>query len=95
MLLNCLLYFIPHSLCFILIIFCLLVDHYFVVGFFPALDGSSPGNFGLMDQVAALHWIQENIAEFGGDPSSVTIFGQGQGASFVNILMMTPMAKGT
>lgn len=63
-------------------------------GFFPALDGSSLGNFGLMDQVAALHWIQENIPEFGGDPSKVTIYGQGQGAAFVNILMLAPMAKG-
>lgn len=40
-------------------------------GFFPSLDGSSPGNFGLMDCVASLHWIQENIGEFGGDPSNV------------------------
>lgn len=63
-------------------------------GFFPSLDGSSRGNFGLMDQVAALHWIQENIAEFGGDPNNVTIFGHSQGAVCVNLLMLTPMAKG-
>ncbi|RWS12481.1 neuroligin-4: X-linked-like protein [Dinothrombium tinctorium] len=65
-----------------------------ILGFFPALDGNSRGNFGLMDQVAALHWIQENIAEFGGDASNVTIFGHGFGAACVNLLMLSPMAKG-
>ena len=64
------------------------------MGFFPALDGSSRGNFGLMDQVAALHWIQENIHEFGGDPSNVSIFGHGTGAACVNLLTLSPMAKG-
>ena len=63
-------------------------------GFFSALDGSSWGNFGLMDQVAALHWIQENIANFGGDNKNVTIFGHGHGATCVNLLMLSPMAKG-
>ncbi|RWS06725.1 Neuroligin-4: X-linked-like protein, partial [Dinothrombium tinctorium] len=47
-----------------------------------------------MDQVAALHWIQENIVEFGGDASNVTIMGQGYGAACVNLLMLSPMAKG-
>lgn len=47
-----------------------------------------------MDQVAALHWIQDNIAEFGGDPNNVTVFGQGHGAACVNLLMLSPMAKG-
>ncbi|XP_067118597.1 neuroligin-4, X-linked-like isoform X1 [Centruroides vittatus] len=65
-----------------------------VLGFLPALDGSSRGNYGLMDQVAALHWIQENIGEFGGDANNVTIFGQGYGAACVNLLMISPMAKG-
>lgn len=60
----------------------------------PALKGAGRGNFGLMDQIAALHWIQENIHQFGGDNKNVTIFGQGYGASFVNILMISPMAKG-
>lgn len=64
------------------------------LGFFPALDGSSRGNFGLMDQVAALHWIQENIHEFGGDSSNITIAGHGTGAACVNLLMLSPMAKG-
>ncbi|GFY60954.1 neuroligin-2 [Trichonephila inaurata madagascariensis] len=47
-----------------------------------------------MDQVAALHWIQDNIAEFGGDPYNVTVFGQGHGAACINLLMLSPMAKG-
>ncbi|XP_076312497.1 neuroligin-4, X-linked-like isoform X1 [Tachypleus tridentatus] len=64
-----------------------------VLGFFPAIEGSARGNYGLMDQVAALHWIQENIHGFGGDSSNVTIFGHGHGAACANILMITPMAK--
>lgn len=47
-----------------------------------------------MDQVAALHWIQENIPEFGGDPKNVTVFGHDHGAAFVNILMLSPLARG-
>ncbi|GFW00489.1 uncharacterized protein TNCV_693281 [Trichonephila clavipes] len=62
-------------------------------GFLPATEGSARGNYGLMDQVAALHWVQENIAEFGGDQKNVTIVGQGYGAAFVNLLMISPMAR--
>ncbi|PNF14592.1 hypothetical protein B7P43_G13291 [Cryptotermes secundus] len=47
----------------------------------------SPANYGLMDQIAALHWLQENIAVFGGDPTNVTIVGHGTGAACVNFLM--------
>lgn len=47
-----------------------------------------------MDQVAALHWIQDNIGEFGGDIENVTIFGHGYGAACVNLLMLSPMARG-
>ncbi len=47
-----------------------------------------------MDQVAALHWIQENIAEFGGQPTNVTIIGHGYGAACAHLLMISPMAKG-
>ncbi|XP_074593998.1 fatty acyl-CoA hydrolase precursor, medium chain-like [Brevipalpus obovatus] len=65
-----------------------------VLGFFPAFDRSARGNFGLMDQIAALHWIQQNIAEFGGNPSDVTIFGQDYGAMLINLLMISPAAKG-
>ncbi|KAF8766907.1 Neuroligin-4 like protein [Argiope bruennichi] len=65
-----------------------------IFGFLPAVEGSSRGNYGIMDQVAALHWIQENIAEFGGDPKNVTVFGHGHGAACVNLLMLTPLTKG-
>ena len=71
-----------------------------VFGFFahPALTAESPhhasGNYGLMDQIAALKWVHENIKSFGGDPSNVTIFGESAGAMDVNLLMTAPQAKG-
>ncbi|XP_058801795.1 neuroligin-4, X-linked isoform X2 [Phymastichus coffea] len=47
-------------------------------------------NYGLMDQIAALHWIQQNIEYFGGDPGNVTLMGQGTGAACVNFLAISP-----
>ena len=47
-------------------------------------------NYGLMDQIAALHWIQQNIALFGGDPNNVTLAGHGSGAACINFLMISP-----
>ncbi|MFX9688366.1 carboxylesterase family protein, partial [Acinetobacter baumannii] len=47
-----------------------------------------------LDQIAALQWVKNNIAEFGGDPDNVTIAGQSAGSWSVNILVATPLAKG-
>jgi para-nitrobenzyl esterase len=69
-------------------------------GFFahPALTaeagGSPTGNWGLMDQLAALRWVRANIGVFGGDPAKVTIFGESAGGGSVNSLMTMPAARG-
>ncbi len=69
-------------------------------GFFahPALTRESPhhasGNQGILDQIAALKWVRDNITKFGGDPGNVTIFGESAGSLDVSVLMTTPLSKG-
>jgi para-nitrobenzyl esterase len=71
-----------------------------VLGFFarPDLAAESShhasGNYGLMDEIASLQWVKENVAKFGGDPANVTIFGQSAGANDTGQLLASPLAKG-
>jgi para-nitrobenzyl esterase len=68
-----------------------------VLGFFahPELDAEGPsGNYGLQDQIAALRWVQTNIARFGGDPGNVTAFGESAGSHAIGILLASPLTKG-
>jgi para-nitrobenzyl esterase len=55
---------------------------------------NASGNWGLLDQIAALKWVQRNIAVFGGNPSNVTLVGQSAGSMAINILQASPLAKG-
>lgn len=64
----------------------------------PELSAESPdhvsGNYGILDQIAGLRWVQENISNFGGDPDNVTIFGESAGGISVSMLCASPLAKG-
>lgn len=59
----------------------------------PALSKGDSGNFGLMDQIAALRWVHDNIAAFGGDANNVTLFGNGAGATSIALLMLCAQSR--
>ncbi|KAM5134102.1 pyrethroid hydrolase Ces2e-like [Callospermophilus lateralis] len=65
-----------------------------VLGFFSTGDQHATGNWGYLDQVAALRWVQQNIAHFGGNPDRVTIFGQSAGGTSVSSHVVSPMSQG-
>ncbi|KAM3961914.1 juvenile hormone esterase-like [Aphomia sociella] len=65
-----------------------------LLGFLSLDIPEVPGNAGMKDQIAALKWVQNNIAQFGGDPNNVSIFGESAGAAAVSHHLMSPMSKG-
>lgn len=71
-----------------------------VFGYYAADDlkeespNGTTGNYGLLDQIAALNWVKENIAAFGGDPNQITIAGESAGSSSVNAICVSPITKG-
>lgn len=63
-------------------------------GFFSTGDDVMPGNYGMLDQVLALRWVRDNIRAFGGNPGSVTIFGESAGAASSSLHVLSPMSRG-
>ena len=78
-----------------LIVFFIPFLFFSIAGFLKTgTKGSAQGNFGLMDLVAGLHWLRENLPAFNGNPNMVTLMGHGHGAALANILIVSPVASG-
>lgn len=60
----------------------------------PGINEHTVSNFALLDQIAALQWIKDNIERFGGDRGAVTVAGHGTGAACASLLMVSPVANG-
>lgn len=65
-----------------------------ISGFFSTTNRVAPGNYGLKDIAAALHWVQENIYYFGGNPESVTLIGSSAGAALIHLLALSDKSEG-
>ncbi|GFU21170.1 neuroligin-4, X-linked, partial [Nephila pilipes] len=63
------------------------------LGFLATGDTNSPGNYGILDQIAALDWVKQNIDVFDGDPNKITVFGSGAGATCASLLAISPLSK--
>ena len=63
-------------------------------GFGTTKDETASGNWGMLDHILALQFVQENIANFGGNPDQVTIFGESAGGATVGLMLMSPLATG-
>lgn len=65
-----------------------------ILGFFTSTDAEAPGNYGMMDQIAALDWVQRSIKDFNGQASNVVIYGHSSGAISVGLHMLSPLSRG-
>ena len=72
-----------------------IVLYLFFPGFGHTNDDNLPGNYGMLDQVFALQFVHDNIAQFGGDPDRVTIFGESAGGETSGLFLMSPLTEGS
>ncbi|XP_070581210.1 acetylcholinesterase-like [Ptychodera flava] len=64
------------------------------LGYLSTMDEVSPGNYGMLDQIAAMQWVKENIEHFGGDKDSITVFGQSAGSASIGMHLLSPKSTG-